>query len=1226
MEKKTKEIKTSKKKLTTGKASQLQSEDISPLQEKTFSIVGIGASAGGLESLEQFFRHTPPDSGLAFVVVQHLDPTRHSSMPEIMSRLTSMTVHAAADGMKVVPNTIYLIPPNKNMGIQEGALFLQDPTQLHGLRLPVDFFLRSLAKEKGAHAICVILSGTGTDGTLGLRAIKAELGTVFVQEPQSARYDGMPRSAINTGLADFVLPPEEMPQKLMRFAKNSVVNGARISAEGEKANQPLQQVFAILRTRTGHDFSRYKQSTILRRLERRMSVNGINNISDYSRFLGKNEPEVRAFLKDILISVTSFFRDPGAFDALKEQVCELMKGKDNGSDLRVWVPGCATGEEAYSTAMIILECLEELQRSLPVQIYATDIDTDALAVARAGIYPANIGADVSPERRKRFFIKQENSYQVKKNLREMVVFAPQDFIKDPPFSRMDLICCRNLLIYLENDIQKRLLPLLHYAIRPRGILFLGPSETVGEAADIFTTLHKQWKIFQRREVAVIPERLIFPSAFAPFLSEPRAELATDPTARIPALTEKIFLDNYAPTFAVIDEKYRLIYVRGRTGKYLEIASGQPSLSIMEMAREGLRSELQSAIFEAASEKKASVREGVKVKHNGGFQITNLTVAPLTERGIPPGYMMIVFQEAGMAAREEKIGPSGGRRVAKIENDLKLTRENLQRTIEELEASNEELKTSNEELQSNNQELQSTNEELDTSREELQSLNEEMATVNTELATKNELLTTAIDDLKNYLNRTDIAIIFLDKDLKIRSYTPATADVFNIRDIDINRPLNEITSRLAYEKVVEDAGVVLRMLTPKEMEVQRKDGRWYTMRILPYLTVKNDLGGLVISFLDIDQQKNAVNELIGVNKRLQEALEEQKKVVDQLHLLATVVEDSNDAIIIQNLKGKILTWNKGAEWTYGYSEEEALSMNIASLVPEEARAQARQLFKSIKQGIEIPSLEVRRLKKDGGIIDVWLTMTKLVDDRGLPNAIATTERDITERKRTEKGMETMTERLRSLSHRLIKIQEKERTNIARELHDQIGQSLNLVKLLIDRAKTADDKDRDKLYSQASPLLAELIDRVSTLSLDLRPKILDDLGLVRALEWYFERFTAQTNIRIQFKSSGIDKQLQTQITNSVYRVVQEALTNVARHAHATTVIVALKAVQSTINLCIEDNGIGFDPAGIDTSSSGGIIGMQERISLLGGTLQVQSKPGAGARIVVELPYRKEEKKEK
>ncbi len=872
MAKKAPEPKKRKENRPEGKTRSNAVEKTASPAESVFRVVGIGASAGGLEALQQFFSNMPSDRGVAFVIVQHLHPTLHSSMPEILSRFTKMPVRVAADGTNVEPNSVYLIPPNKNMGMQDGALYLQEPARPPAQRLPVDFFFRSLARDKGADAIGIIFSGTGTDGTLGVRAIKAELGTVFVQDPESAGYGGMPRSAIDTGLADFVLKADEMPRKLVRFIEHLTISGARFVEAAGEVKEPLQTILAVLRTMTGHDFSCYKQGTVRRRLQRRMSVNGIRDLAGYARFLTETGDEVKALVKDLLISVTNFFRDPDAFESLKAKLKELIGNRPKDADLRVWVAGCATGEEAYSIAIVISECLDELDKRLQVQIYGTDLDVNALQVARGGLYPANIAADVTPERLKRFFIKENNAYRVGKQIRENVVFAPQNLIKDPPFSRMDLVCCRNLLIYLENSVQKRLAPLLHYALKPGGILFLGPSETMGDSMDLFGMLDRKWKIYRRLDVAVPADRMRFPAASGTAFRGPAGvPLRKTTEVMIPELTEKIFLDNYAPIFAVIDAKYRLVYVRGRTGRYLEMASGQPSLSILEMAREGLRTELGSAIYRAASEKRKIVHEGVRVRNNGGFETINLTVAPLDQPGIPPGHLIVVFQEAAATGTKVRVSEKSRKHVAALEEDLKLTRENLQTTIEELEASSEELRSANEELQSNNEELQSTNEELDTSREELQSLNEEMLTVNAELSAKNELLVKANDDLKNLLNRTDIAIVFLDKELNIRSFTPATSDVFNIRDIDAGRPLDEITSRLAYGGVVGDAREVLRTLLPKEVEVQRKDKHWYTMRILPYLTGQNAVSGLVMSFLDIDKQKRAVGELASTNRLLRSFL-------------------------------------------------------------------------------------------------------------------------------------------------------------------------------------------------------------------------------------------------------------------------------------------------------------------------------------------------------------------
>lgn len=926
-------------------------------QGPPFRIVGMGASAGGLEAFEQFFTRVPVDSGLAFVIVQHLDPAHHSAMPEILRRLTKIPTREATDGMRVEPNGIYLIPPNRDMVIERKALRLEEPSKIPGLRLPIDLFFRSLAREEGPEAICIIFSGTGTDGTLGLRAVKAELGTVFVQDPKTARYDGMPISAINTGLADFVLPPDKMPQQLIEFVRHSAANGARSGKEADERQEPLQQIFATLRVKTGHDFSRYKATTIRRRLQRRMSVNQMDDVSTYSQLLRDSPEEVKALIKDILISVTSFFRDPEAFDVLKAHLKSLISARADGSDLRVWVAGCATGEEAYSVLIVISECLEEMGRHLSVQMYATDIDIAALDTARAGVYPSNIAADVNPQRLRRYFNRQGDSHRIRTELRETVVFAPHNITKDPPFSKMDLVCCRNLLIYLESELQKRLLPLLHYALRAGGMLFLGPSETVGDFTNLFAVLDKKWKIYQRREVAVALDRVRFPAPPPQRQRLAAAEEAPEQltAARLSDLSDKAFLDNYAPSFAVIDEKQRLVYVRGRTGKYLEISSGKPTLSILEMAREGLRTDLAAAIFRAGSERKEVTHEGVRIKANGGLQTVNLTVAPLMAKEIPPGLFMVVFQETGPVVEAGKpLAISGSRkRIRDLEEELKLTRDSLQATIEELGATNEELKSANEELQSNNEELQSTNEELDTSREELQSLNEELLTLNAELQAKNELLGKANDDLKNFLNRTDIAVIFLDEDLKIRSYTPAATDVLSLREIDVGRPVAEITSRLEYVGITDDAQEVLRTLASLEKEVQRKDGRWYKMRILPYLTVQNAISGVVVSFLDIDEQKSALRRVEQQAATAQESLEELQAVLDNAPF-AVWTSHTPDC--------REITGNKFADQLLGVERRANISRSAR---PGEAAI----TYRIMRGGVEIGSrdLPVQRAAATGRVV-------------------------------------------------------------------------------------------------------------------------------------------------------------------------------------------------------------------------------------------------------------------
>jgi two-component system CheB/CheR fusion protein len=1070
-----KEKKQPKRKKPTKRTSAIVPEVPPSTEQQPFRIVGIGASAGGLEAFEQFFSHMPVDSGMGFVIVQHLDPARHSAMPEILTRLTKMPAHEAKHGMKVVPNAIYLIPPNKNMFIENGTLQLQEPSRIPGLKLPIDLFLRSLASDKGPDAIGIILSGTGSDGTLGLSAVKSESGTVFVQDPKTAKYDGMPLSAINTGLVDFIMPPEEMPRRLMDFVGTSISNGSKTGVRLEEIQEPLQRVFAILRTHTGYDFSQYKTTTIHRRLQRRMSVNQIGDVSTYARFVKENPDEAKALVKDILISVTRFFRDPEAFDALKVRLKALIKDRAEDSDLRVWVAGCATGEEAYTVLAVLSECLEDSGKHLSVQMYATDIDAAALNTARAGVYPANIVADVATGRLRRFFTKQGDSYRIKKEIREMVVFAPHNLIKDPPFSKMDLICCRNLLIYLERDLQKRLMPVLHYAIRPGGILLLGTSESANEFTDLFTALDKKWKIFQRREVAIGLDRMRFAPAVPASFRGPVAEkamAAAEP--KISEVTEKIFLDNYAPTFAVVDERQRLVYVRGRTGRYLEIVSGQPSLSIVEMAREGLRKELALAIHRATSENREVVVEDVRVRHNGGLQTISLTVAPLAVHGMPPGLFMVVFQEIGQVVEAERVARPGIKslkRVAELEEALNLTRESLQSTIEELEAANEELKSANEELQSNNEEMQSTNEELDTSTEELQSLNEELLTVNAELQAKNELVTEANDDLKNFLNRTDIAVIFLDEDLKIRRYTPATIDVFNIREIDAGRPLSDVTSRLVYSRVIKDSQGVLRTLRPRETEVQRDDGYWYSMRISPYLTAQNVVGGLVMSFLDINEPK-----------KVSESLRETSDYLENL------LNSANAPIIVWNAQLRITRFNRAFERLTGRSADQVLGKKVDILIPKAERDKAlAKIHATVNKGEHLEAVEIPIQHVDGSIRTVlWNSATIFNADGNTVLATIAQGQDITDRKQMEAALKLRNSEIEAINEELEAFDYSVSHDLKAPLRSIEGFARALSE---DYADRLDDQGRDYLrrVMDASHKMGQLTDGLLQLSGGARARI-------------------------------------------------------------------------------------------------------------------------------------------
>ena len=832
-----------------------------------FPIVGIGASAGGLEALQQLFTTMPADTGMAFVIVPHLDPTQESIMPELLRKCTSMPVATATDGVNVQPNSIYVIPQNKNMGILNGSLQLLEPTQPHGAGLPIDFFLRSLAQDQGRAAICIILSGTGSDGTLGLKAIKTEAGITIAQDPDSAKYNGMPRSAIETHLVDFVLDPIKMPKRLSAISRHFSRGGVKPGYEkSEQYSSHLQKIFVLLRQHTKHDFSQYKQATLNRRIERRMSVNQIDNLSEYVNFLQTHPEEGTALFKEILISVTSFFRDPPAFQTLSKHLQRLILTKNTTQTMRVWVPGCATGEEAYSIAILIRECMAESGRELPVQIFATDLDIKAVNIGRTGTYPAGIQADISPERLKRYFTKNENVFVVKNELREMVIFALQDIARDPPFSKVDLICCRNLLIYFNSDLQTKLLPVLHYSLNKQGILFLGPSETVGKYADIFTTLEKKWKIYERAETILADQlRLQFPvTTTKPEIAHTIEviEAAKPPEINITELAEKVLLQDYAPACVIIDQKHNIIYVHGQTGRYLELPGGEMSLDIIEMSRDGLKAELASAIRKSTTQDKEITFNNLLVKNNDGFRNVNLTVKPILSKGAERELLMVIFQELTPAEPPEAYPAKGTRsrkldkQVEELEQELKFTREDLQTTIEELETTNEELKSANEELQSTNEELQSTNEELETSREELQSINEELMTVNTEHQAKIDELSKVSDDLLNLLNSTDIAMIFLDNRLNIRRYTPSMAKIFNVIKSDIGRPITHVTSKLVYPNFDKDLEAVLDTLKSKQLDVAIKDGHWFNMRILPYRTADNAIGGLIVNFIDIDEQKKA----------------------------------------------------------------------------------------------------------------------------------------------------------------------------------------------------------------------------------------------------------------------------------------------------------------------------------------------------------------------------------
>src|SRR5262245_17106670 len=926
----------------------------------------MGASAGGLQAFQKFFAHMPPDTGMAFVLVQHLDPRHSTLMPELLGKTTRMNVEQVKDETPVEPNNVYVIPPNATLTIEGGVLRVKSPPETGGLRMPIDHLFRSLAEDQGDRSICVLMSGSGTDGTLGLRSVKEHGGMVMAQSPESAKHDAILRSAIGTGMVDHVLPPEEMPAKLVEYAGYLRELHEKHSKDAlfVEAGDQLARICTLLRRKTGHDFSRYKTTTLVRRIQRRMQVQQIVSVADYVDRVRQDPREAQQLFRDLLIGVTHFFRDPAAFAVLEREVMPRLfehAGPDGG--MRIWTPGCATGEEAYSVAILVREQTQKLDVRSRVQIFAGDIDDEALEFARQARYPEGIAEHVTRERLERFFIKQNHSYQVTKDVRELCIFSTHNLIRDPPFSRLDLIVCRNLLIYLEADLQRHVTNVFHYALRTGGYLFLGPSESVVGPSGLFHTVDKKHRIFTRAETLAmptmtlpLPERAAHPGSTRPWPTR----AAGEPHGNVSAL-ERVLLDYYAPAWVIINAQGESVYFSPRTGRFLEPAVGAPSADVVGMARKGLRLELRTAIHKAVKTGEAVVHEKVAVETNGDIQQINLIVRPLAELGHDPGLYIVVFQEIGLPksreqAQQDGAAPDlGDRVVQQLESELRTTKEHLQATIEEVETSNEELKSSNEELLSTNEELQSANEELQTSKEELQSVNEELETINSELNKKVEELDSVNSDLQNLFQSTQIPTLFLDNNLRIKRFTEAATAVFRLIETDVGRPITDIAPRFEGD-IVADLKEVLHLLSMKERQVSLADrSATYLMRVLPYRRLGNVIDGLVVTFLDVTQ--------------LNRALETQAR-------LGAIVESSQDAIVGRTFEGQILTWNEAAEKMFGYEAEEVLGRPVSLIVPPDSLPQVTDVHARLQLGEAVAPFEGVRVTRDGRRLSVSIAVSPL----------------------------------------------------------------------------------------------------------------------------------------------------------------------------------------------------------------------------------------------------------
>lgn len=961
-------------------------------------VAGIGASAGGLEALTEFFDAMPKGPvGMAFVLIQHLDPRHTSLTPELLQRHTTLKVVEVEGDAAVRAGHVYVIPPNHYLAIDGGVLRLSVFPEPRTLRMPINFFFRSLARDLREGGVAVVLSGTGSDGTEGLKEVKEMGGLVLAQAPNTAQHDGMPRSAIASGAVDQILPPAEMPAVILRYAKSPFLALADPQRPPTyPARDRLLDVVSVLNTRVKFDFSAYKAGTLCRRIQRRMGLRRVEDIGRYGEMLREDAAEVSALFKDLLISVTGFFREPAAAWGTLEKpvISDIVERKENGEAIRVWVPACATGEEPYSIAMLLVEGIQAARKDCRIQIFASDVDTEAIEFARTGVYPENIVADVSAERLRRFFTRSNHSYGVKKDLRESVVFAEQNLVIDPPFSKLDLISCRNLLIYLVPAVQKRVLSLLHFALTDEGYLFLGSAESVGGAEDLFKAVSQKSKIYQR----IGPSRLdlvhvpVVPPPAAGARPKGVVSAALRPPIGIAALAQQILSERYKPACVLINRKHEILYFSGPTSDYLGQPIGLPTENLLAKAHEGLRTKLRAAVLKAIREDRVVRVEAPALRGDPGRREVMITVDPLKAPKQAAGLLLIAFEEHAKGALAEsdtslypeKLSAADDDLVGQLEGELKSTREDLQATIEELEAANEELRAANEEVMSANEELQSTNEELETSKEVLQSLNEEIASVNCQLETKIAEVQSANDDLNNLIRSSETANLFLDLRLCLRRFTPAMTGLLRLIPADVGRPITDLADPFVKGEFVKEAQAVLERLVPVESEVRTDDGRWLLRRILPYRTRDDRIEGVVVNFVDITALKEAELRLEQLNRELEVRVEERtRQLVDSGARLRAIVDTATEGIATIDEDGDVLSFNPAAEAMFGYTAKEVLGKDVKILLPPLTKEMVGRLQ------------EMTAHRKDGTAFPIELSVGWFQDGAG--GCFTAVVRDITKRK-------------------------------------------------------------------------------------------------------------------------------------------------------------------------------------------------------------------------------------
>jgi len=1187
-----------------------------------FSVVGIGASAGGLDAFQKFFDAQPTSTGLAFVLIQHLDPTHASMMRDLLAGHTPMQVVEVCDGMLVEPDHVYLIPPGAYLAIDDGALRLSKPREHHGARLPFDFFLHSLANEFGERAICVVLSGTGADGSLGLKSVSEQGGLVIVQDPKEAAHDGMPRSAIDTGCADHVLPVAEISAAIIRFCRQIHVKDKQNGPSPRKSDERgLTEIIAFLSVTTSHDFRLYKPGTLQRRIERRMAIAAIGDSARYLEILREDAKEREILAEDLLINVTHFFRDAMAFDLLAEKIIpELVREPALDRSLRIWVPGCSTGEEAYSIAILFLEEIAVAQRNIKLQVFASDIDADCVAFARNGAYSKQIATYVTPERLARFFVKEDGTYRVTRELREAVVFTTQNLLADAPFSRLDLISCRNVLIYLNPEAQERVLALFHFALREKGALFLGSSEAVGNFGDRFAPIAKKHGIF-RHVGRSGPGEVDFPVSAGDYGRPSQARAVRKTAARNPSLgelAERALMEAYAPASVLINDKREGLHFFGPTDRYLKIASGEASQDILVMAREGLRGKLRTAIQSARDDQARTLVTGARVSRDGSPVAVNITALPVVSED--ERLLLVSFTEE--ARREPTpIGPVESAadlsRIGRLEQELESTRGELGSAVRELEIANEEHKAINEEALSVNEEFQSTNEELETSKEELQSLNEELSALNSQLQETVERQRETSDDLNNILNSSDVPTLFLDCALKIRFFTPAAKVLFNIIASDIGRPLGDLTHSFRDNDLLADARTVLETLAPLRREVEVQSGAWYIRSVLPYRSDGTHVGGVVITFAGISEMKAAEREIEAARSYSDSiiatigqplvVLDEERRVISASSSFYRVFSAEPDATVGRQLH------DAGEQF-----DVPALREFLASL-PDEGT-----LIKDVEIEFTLPTLGRRALVMSARVI------------REAPAAkrkILVAITDVTDAKREGEVLEA------------AKAQ-AERANLGKSRflaaasHD-LRQPLQTISLLQGiLAKRVKDESTLKLVERLdetvtamSSMLDKLLDINQLEAGIVRPEVIDFPinSLLDRLSSEFTYHAAEKGIGWRVVPTGLTVRSDPRLLE---QMIRNLLSNAVKYTTKGKILLGCRRRGEKLRIEILDTGIGIpkeevrrifeefhqldNPARESSRGLGLGLSIVQRLGeLLAHPIDVRSLPGSGSVFAVEVP---------